>query len=309
MEMKKIGILINPNAKKFRTKKSSLKNYTNIQSDNLLIKLTKNIDDIQNIIKEFKNNSCDYIGIAGGDGTLHLAVTELINLYGEHTPPILILREGTMNNVARTIKLQGKGPDLIKRLLWSINNKKEIEIHQRNTIKINDKYCFLFGTGLVTNFLNEVYSGKEKGFIRNIQVALSAFYEGLKNTEDGKIFNWMHGEIQIDKNTIEINPVNGILAGTVEHIGMGFSPLSMASKEEDRFQVIIAAMAPGKLLKNINRLRTGNTINDKGYYNTLCKTIRLVYPGEFDYTMDGDIYKADKELLVETGPPVKLIKV
>ncbi|MFA5517901.1 MAG: diacylglycerol kinase family protein [Spirochaetota bacterium] len=308
--MKKIGILINPNAKKFRTKKSSLKNYTNIQSDNLLIKLTENIDDIQNIIKEFKNNSCDYIGIAGGDGTLHLAVTEIIHTYGEeHTPPVLILREGTMNNVARTIKLQGKGPDLIKRLLWSINNKKEIEIHQRNTMKINDKYCFLFGTGLVTNFLNEVYSGKEKGFIRNIQVALSAFYEGLKNADDGKIFNWMHGEIRIDKNTIEINPVNGILAGTVEHIGMGFSPLSMASKEKDRFQIIITAMGPGKLLKNINRLRTGNMINDKGYYNALCKTIKLTYPGEFDYTMDGDIYKADKELLVETGPLIKLIKI
>ncbi len=308
--MKKIGILINPNAKKFRTKRSSLKNYTNIQSDNLLIKLTEDIDDIQRIIQEFKNNSCDYVGIAGGDGTLHLAVTELMHIYGEeHTPPILILREGTMNNVARTIKLQGKGPDLIKRLLWSISNKKEIEIHKRNTIKINDKYCFLFGTGVVTNFLNEAYNGKEKGFIRNIQVASSAFYEGLKNVEDGKIFSWMHGEIRIDKNLIEINPVNGILAGTVEHIGMGFSPLSIASKEKDRFQVIITAMAPGKLLKNINRLRTGTTINDKSYYNALCKTIELTYPGEFDYTMDGDIYKADKELLVETGPMVKLIKV
>lgn len=308
--MKKIGILINPNAKKFRTKKSSLKNYTNIHSDNLLIRATKNEEDIQNVIKEFKKKNCDFVGVAGGDGTLHLAVTELINIYGEeNVPPILILREGTMNNVARTIKLQGRGPDLIKRLLWSVNNNKEIEIHQRNTIKINNNYCFLFGIGLVTNFLNEVYSGKEKGFVRNIQVGLSAFSEGLKNVENGKIFNWMDGEIQIDGDIIGINPVNGILAGTVEHIGMGFSPLSMASKKKDHFQVIITAIPSGKLLKNINRLRRGDSINDKGYYNTLCKKIKLNYPAEFDYTMDGDMYKADKELIIETGPVVKLIKI
>lgn len=308
--MKKIGILINPNAKKFRTRKSSLKSYTNIHSDSLMIGATESEADIQNVLKEFKNNSCDYVGVAGGDGTLHLAVTELINIYGDkQVPPILILREGTMDNVARTIKLQGRGPDLIKRLLWSINNKKEIQIHKRDTIKINNKYCFLFGTGLVTNFLNEVYNGNEKGFIRNMQVGLSAFAEGLRNEQDGKIFNWMDGEIHIDGKKLEINPVNGILAGTVEHIGMGFSPLSMAAKEKKHFQVIITAMPPARILKNINRLRTGAVINDKDYYNTLCKRMKLVYPDEFDYTMDGDMYKADKELTIETGPAVKLIKV
>jgi diacylglycerol kinase family enzyme len=308
--MKKTGILINPNAKKFRTRKSSLKNYTNIHSDMLIIRATESEEDIHKVINEFKESGCDYIGVAGGDGTLHLAVTEIMNIYGPgKVPPLLILREGTMDNVARTIHLEGKGPDLIKRLLWAIDNKKEIKIHKRDTIKINDKYCFLFGTGLVTNFLNEAYNGKEKGFIRNIQVGLSALLEGLKNDGNGKIFNWMDGEIYIDGNRVNINPVNGILAGTVEHIGMGFSPLISASKVNKSFQVIITAMPPSKLIKSINRLRTGKEIDDKGYYNTICKKIKLLYPGDFDYTMDGDIYKANNELVIETGPSVKLIKV
>ena len=301
--MKKTGILINPNAKKFRTRKSSLKNYTHIHSDRLIIRATESEDDIKNVISEFQSIGCDYIGVAGGDGTLHLAVTEMMKIYGPgKIPPLLILREGTMDNVARTIDLEGKGPDLIKRLLWAIENKKEIKIHKRDTIKINDKYCFLFGTGLVTNFLNEAYNGKEKGFIRNIQVGFSAFVEGLRNEENGRIFNWMDGEIYIDGKKLGINPVNGILAGTVEHIGMGFSPLMSASKEKKSFQVIITAMPPLKLIKNINRLRTGKTIDDKGYYNTICKKIKLIFPGDFDYTMDGDIYKASNELVVETGP-------
>ncbi len=301
--MKKTGILINPNAKKFRTRKSSLKNYTHIHSDRLIIRATESEDDIKNVISEFQSIGCDYIGVAGGDGTLHLAVTEMMKIYGPgKIPPLLILREGTMDNVARTIDLEGKGPDLIKRLLWAIENKKEIKIHKRDTIKINDKYCFLFGTGLVTNFLNEAYNGKEKGFIRNIQVGFSAFIEGLRNEANGRIFNWMDGEIYIDGKKLGINPVNGILAGTVEHIGMGFSPLMSASKEKKSFQVIITAMPPLKLIKNINRLRTGKTIDDKGYYNTICKKIKLIFPGDFDYTMDGDIYKASNELVVETGP-------
>lgn len=308
--MIKTGIIINPNAKKFRTGRSSLKNYTHIKSDNLIIRATESEKDIHNVINEFREKKCDYIGVAGGDGTLHLALTEIINIYSSGSvPPLLILREGTMDNVARTIHLDGKGPDLIKRLLWAIENKKEIGIHERDTIKINDKYCFLFGTGMVTNFLNEVYNGKEKGLLRNIQVALSAFLEGVKNEENGKIFKRMNGEIYIDGKKLEMDPVNGILAGTVEHIGMGFSPLISASKEKKSFQVIITAMPPAKLVKNINRLRIGKEIDDIGYYNTICREMKLHFNGNFEYTMDGDIYRADNELIVETGPAVKLVKI
>jgi len=308
--MGKTGIIINPNAKKFRTRKSSLKNYTSINSDLLTIRATESADDIAAVIHEFKNDNCSYIGVAGGDGTLHLAVTELIKIYGpDKVPPLLILREGTMDNVARTIRLKGKGPDLIRRLLWAIKNKKEIEIHRRDTIRINDRYCFLFGTGIVANFLNEVYNGKEKGLIRNVQVAFSAFTEGIRNEQNGKIFNWMDGEIYVDNKLIKMNPVNGILAGTVEHIGMGFSPLITAGADNNTFQLLITAMLPLKLLKNMNRIRTGQIINDEGYLNTSCRKLKLVYNSGFDYTMDGDMYRAEKDLIVETGPAVKLIKV
>ncbi len=308
--MGKIGVIINPNAKKFRTRKSSLKNYTSINSDLLTIRVTESADNISEIIHEFKKDKCSYIGVAGGDGTLHLAVTEMIKIYDSgKVPPLLILREGTMDNVARTINLNGKGPDLIRRLLWAIENKKKIEIHRRNTIKIDNRYCFLFGTGIVANFLNEVYNGKEKGLIRNIQVALSAFAEGIRNEQNGRIFTWMDGKIYADNKEIKINPVNGILAGTVEHIGMGFSPLINAVSDNKNFQLLITAMAPLKLLKNLNRIRTGQTIEDEGYVNTSCRKLKLAYNSGFDYTMDGDMYRAEKELLVETGPAVKLIKV
>lgn len=308
--MTKIGILINPNAKKFRTRRSSLKNYTSITSDLLIIRATESADDIRGVIHEFRDKNCGYIGVAGGDGTLHLAVTEIIKIYGPgNVPPILILREGTMDNVARTIKLRGRGPELIKRLVWAVENRKEIEIYRRYTIKIADKYCFLFGTGIVAGFLNEVYSGKEKGLIRNIQVAFRAISEGIRNTKDGKIFFMMDGEIIVDNSKVDINPVNGVLAGTVEHIGMGFSPLSQAGSGENVFQILITGMQPGKLLKNLNRIRTGRQIDDAGYYSSLSREIKLIYPEDFDYTMDGDMYRAKKELIVEIGPAINLVKV
>jgi len=308
--MKKTGVLINPNAKKFRTGRSSLKKYTSINSDLIAIRTTESSDEIKDVIYDFKKSNCDYIGIAGGDGKLHLAVSELINIYGPgRVPPILILREGTMDNVARTIKLKGRGPELIRRLLWAVENNRRIEIHRRNTLKINNKYCFLFGTGIVTNFLNQAYSGKEKGLIRNIQVAFAAFIESIRNEPEGIIFNTMSGEIFIDDNILNINPVNGILAGTVEHIGMGFSPLAEAGSLDNAFQAIITGMPPLNLIKNLNRIRIGSKINDSGYYNNHCRSMKLIYPEDFDYTMDGDIYRAEKELIVEMGPVIDLIKV
>lgn len=310
MSNKKISVIINPNAKKFRTGRASLDSYMKLESDSVRIYTPGTIIELDKQSKELSQHRPDYICIAGGDGTLHVVLSSLINSFlPASLPPVLILKEGTMDNVARTIQLKGRGPQLLKRLIQTINNNKEIELHGRSTMKINDKYCFLFGTGFVTNFLVKAYSGKEKGFIRNIQVALMCVSEALTGRKDGEIFREMNGEIFIDGRKIKINPVQGLLAGSVEHIGMGFSPLPEASKKAGSFQVIVLGMQPPSILLYLNKLRTGKNINSAGYLNCHAHEIILRYNAEYDYTMDGDLYRSSGELKVELGPVIQLVKV
>ena len=308
--MKKVAAIINPNAKKFRTKKVSMKTYMDHNSDNVIISAPKNIDELKEIVEGYNLFKPDYICIGGGDGTIHFVLTELINSYKtKELPPILILREGTMDNIARSVKLKLKGLQLLDRLLKKIANNEKIETDDRFTIKINDKYCFLFGTGCITNFLNKAYSGKEKGFYRNVQVALMTFKEGLLNISDGEIFEFTKQSIFIDGNEVKINPVAGMLSGTVEHVGMGFSPLMEAVQSNGTFQTIILGINPRKILLNISKLRVGKKIKSDKYLNTLCKSLVIKQLGIFEYTMDGDIYTAKDNLEVCIGPKVSLVKI
>jgi len=308
--MKRAGIIINPNAKKIRTGKTSVEKYQNVKSENIVMRISNGLDEIQDISKDFQKEGIDYIAIAGGDGTIHLTLTEIIKAYGEKSiPPILILKEGTMDNIARSIKLRGTGLSLIKKLRNKLEQGVDLEVHNRRTIKIDGKYCFIFGTGFITNFLNEVYSRKEKGTIRNIQVGFHTMKEAISNNRKGKIFNFLNEDVTIDGKKLGFDSINGILAGTVEHVGMSFSPLKEAGKNDSAFQVIITGMSPRKMLLNVNKLRRGKKINSKDYINVFAKELNIKTDGEFDYTMDGDIYKAVNNLKVELGPEIELIKL
>lgn len=308
--MKKAGIIINPNAKKIRTGKTSLDKYKKLVSDNIDLRISNGLHEIKSIAQDFKAKNIDYIAIAGGDGTVHLTLTEIIKAYlpGE-IPPILILKEGTMDNIARTIKLKGNGLYLLKKLIKALDSGKDIQTFRRNTIQIEDRYCFLFGTGMITNFLNEVYNGKEKGLVRNIQVGIKTIKEAVTNTRDGIIFNFLKEDIKIDGKEIGFDSVSGILAGTVEHVGMSFSPLKEAVSNETGFQTLITGMEPRKMLLNINKFRRGKKIKSSEYCNLFANEMQISCPNEFDYTMDGDIYKAKDFLMIKMGPPVELVKL
>jgi diacylglycerol kinase family enzyme len=308
--MNKVAVIINPNAKKFRTGKASIKRYMDYNSDNVMVSAPQNIDELKDSINKYKNFKPDYICIGGGDGTIHFVITEIINAYNSKgLPPILILREGTMNNVARSVNLKLKGPQLLDRLLKKTANNEKVEAEDRFTIKINDKYCFLFGTGCITNFLDKVYSGKEKGFFRNMQVGFMGVKEGLLNRNDGEIFNLTDQSIYIDGDEININPVIGLLSGTVEHIGMGFSPLPEAVQSSGMFQTIILGINSREILLNLNKLRVGKRIKSDKYLNVLSRSLVIKQDGDFEYTMDGDIYTAKDELNVSIGPKVSLVKI
>jgi diacylglycerol kinase family enzyme len=214
-----------------------------------------------------------------------------------------------MDNVARTINLKRRGPQLLKRIVNALENGDKIEVYNRTTMKINNMYCFLFGTGFITNFLREAYSGKEKGVIRNIRVALMAAREALINSSNGKIFREMYGDVFIDDNKININPLHGLLAGTVEHIGMGFSPMPGAAEKQGFFEVVAVGLKPSDVIIKINKLRTGKVIKSDKYFKCHGKKIRMFYDDVYNYTMDGDIYQARGELLIEAGPSVRLVKV
>ena len=136
--MADIGVIINPNAKKIKNMKGDPVLLYNEINDNIDARVTNGPSDIRKAAEDFKKNKTEYLAVSGGDGTIHYVLSEFIKVYkSKKMPRVLILRDGTMNNIARSIKLKGKGVQLMGRLVLALNNNSEIQIARRDTIKIN----------------------------------------------------------------------------------------------------------------------------------------------------------------------------
>jgi diacylglycerol kinase family enzyme len=178
-------------------------------------------------------------------------------------------------------------------------------------MKIEDRYCALFGCGLVSTFLNEAYKGN-KGFVQNLRVIRKAVFEAFRSVrgrEGLELLAPFHCTVKGDGQKAELDDVTVLLAGTVECIGMGFRPLSRAREQQGTFHLLVNGMHPLRLLRSLNAMRRGRTVHHARHIDLVVRTLDIVAPEPFEYTMDGDMYHCDGSLRVEAGPAVPFVVI
>lgn len=304
-----VAIILNPNSRmNKKTNCSIIKDYNKIGGTQIKVWATKDFNELESAIKEIMGFGINYLAISGGDGTIHQTITMVKKIYGNKSlPKIVILRDGTMNNVGRTMNLKGNGRKILKKLLYKLNNNIHLDEHPRALLEIDGRYGFLFGMGVSSNFLEAAYEGN-KGTLQNIKVIKSCFAEAITGNNDN-IYKKVDAEIWADNQKMPFNEVTGVLAGTVEHIGMGFHPLSRAATDTSKFQVIASAIEPIKLARYVIDVRHGWPIKHELHFDGLVEKLDFVSPEPFTYTIDGDLYIADKKLHVGLAGEIILIKV
>lgn len=306
--MKRIGVLINPYAKMIRKKKVYLNDFYALDKSIVNLKTTVELDEVDAIVHDFKNEQVSCIAIVGGDGTIHQILTKLIKIYENETlPPLLILKGGTMNLVSESLRVKGTAIQILERLVEAIKENKEIDIQKRDTIKINDRYCFLFGLGVVTNYLNEVYK-EEKGALANIRGFFTAIEHSIHEPEENSIFEGIKGDVYLDGKLVYEDFVSAILAGTVEYISHGMPALKKATSEKGKFHIIMTNLTKFALLKHLYMV-FGVSPYDENIISTLVSTVRIEAKQPFQYTMDGDLYESDGKLNIEVGPRIQFVNI
>ncbi len=185
---------------------------------------------------------------------------------------------------------------------------KPVETHRRDTMKIGNSYCFLFGCGLTTNFLNAVYEG-EKGTIANLKVIYRAISEGIRDKKDSKLFRRLQAGVLIDGRELHFREILAILAGTVEQVGMGFTPLPRGNEKPGTFHIIVSGEKPIEGVKQLFRLKKGIPMKGNYGFNDIASNLVIKSDSPFQYTMDGDLFDCPATLTVEMGPVLELVKV
>ncbi len=306
--MIKIGIIINPNSKRIRKVKALVDFYKKIGRNSAIVRVTQNLDEITKAAIDFKKEGITCLAISGGDGSIHNVLSRFIPLYKQDIPKVLILKDGSMNLISKSFGLKGKGRDILKRLIAAIDSSEEPAVIYRNTIKVNNMYCFIFGAGLTANFINEFNKNQIKSRTAAAKLLVRLMI-GAASKKGSGIFGMQPFRVIADGKELNLREYFAVFAATVHNLAISFNPTPRAYEREDTFHLIATGLRPWEVLIRLNKIRRGQPIKHARHFDNIASKVKITYPGEFLYQMDGDVYKANNELLIEAGPRIGFLDI
>ena len=251
------------------------------------------------------------IGIHGGDGTLHRTLSALVAAYGGRAlPPIAILPGGTMNVVASSLGIRGKPEDLLAELAAGERAGTAPRTIHRRCLHVGNSYGFIFGNGLLTNFLEEYYARGRYGAWRAVWVVFRILFSLLTTRRYAQhIFRKFRGIVHVDGSRLPSAQFTGIGAATVSEIGFRFKLHHRADEDVDRMCVLAIHSRPLALLLDVLDVRLGRGLSPKRA-TSFVATRLSIEPEESQstYTLDGDMYVSHGHLTIEIGPALEIVK-
>jgi diacylglycerol kinase (ATP) len=251
------------------------------------------------------------IAIHGGDGTLHRTLSALVEAYdGRALPPIAILPGGTMNVVASSLGIRVKPETLLAELAAGERAGTAPSTIHRRCLRVGDGYGFIFGNGLLTNFLEEYYARGRYGTWRAVWVVFRILLSLLTARRYAqRIFRRFRGIVQVDGSRLPGTQHTGLGAATVSEIGFRFKLHHRADEDPDRMCVLAIHSRPLLLLLDVLNVRLGRGLSPKRA-TSFVATQLCIEPEELEstYTLDGDLYVGHGPLTVEVGPALKIVK-
>lgn len=251
------------------------------------------------------------IGIHGGDGTLHRTLTALVRAYGTRPlPPIAVLPGGTMNVVASSLDIRVKPEELLAELAEAERKGIRPATLKRRSLRVGNEVGFIFGNGLLTNFLEEYYARGRYGTWRALwiifRIVLSMFTTGRYAK---RIFRRFRGRVQVDNQALPQHQLTGIGAATVTEIGFRFKLHHRADDDPTRMEVVAIHGGPLALLLDLLDVRLGRGISRKRATSFIASRLDIAPDAaEATYTLDGDLYCRRGPLSVELGPTLQIVR-
>lgn len=271
--------------------------------DGIRLYVTESLEDLERAADAIASETPDYLAISGGDGTISHTLTAVRQRRGE-LPPVALLRGGSMNMVANSVGA-ARDPLMAVRGLLNLEPTREV---QRDTMRINGRLGFIFGLGLVTNFLEAYYAGAYTGPRRAAAVVAQVVGSTVvRGSLSRQVFRRCRGTVLMD-NRVDRRDWTVILAQTIENLGIGFTPSYRAFETPGTFHVLGGDISPGRFVGHLNYVYKGrawpveaNMLDDTG------QRMRFESDEPFLYTVDGELLQAGGAVEVACIEPTRFV--
>jgi len=306
--MSGIGVISNPKARKNKRNPNRLRQLREYRDPVVLSRFTETFEDLDNALKEFKKKKIDILAINGGDGTIHVVLTKMFQIWDGHPlPRIAVLKGGTINQVATNVKVRGSALAHLKKLVKKYKNDEEFRIVKKPLFRIGDKYGFIFGNGIVTAFMDYYYKDGDPSPYVAFKTLVSSVSAILLRTKlYRQLFEGFKGHLVVDGKDLGTKPYLGIFITSLSQIGLGFEPFWRNRHLTDEMQML-AFHKDAWILPYLGLAWLGKPLPKKTALDTIGKDFVINADRPFKYTIDGDFYQCDGKLHIAVERTIDII--
>jgi diacylglycerol kinase family enzyme len=212
-----------------------------------------------------------------------------------------------MNVVPRSLGLVDDPERFAKKLAEGFRQGRAPVTIPRRCLQIGPHFGFVFANGVFATFLEEYYRTGSYGHARATWlVARIAFSTLIGGHYRRRILRPFRGKVTIDGELLDPESFTAVSAATVTQVGMGFKLNHRADEDLNRMSVVAARALPN--LADIVSVARGKGMSQKRASTHVAATMRLLPRNEImSYTIDGDMYRTENELVIAPGPMLQLI--
>ena len=306
-----VAVFVNPGSRANRRDPGCAERFATILGDRGHVAAPPSLDLLAEEARQTAARSPTVIGIHGGDGTLHRTLSALIAAYQPRAlPPLAILPGGTMNVVASSLGIRAKPETILAELAEDDRRGAPPVTLPRRCLRVGNDYGFIFGNGLLSNFLEEYYARGSYGASRAVWIIFRILLS-LATTRRyaRRVFRRFRGRVHIDGSTLPRTRLTGMGAATVTEVGFRFKLHHRADDDPNRMGGLAIHGGPLSLLLDVLDVRLGRGLSPKRAESFVASRI-LIEPeaAETTYTLDGDLYVARGPFTVEVGPALEIVK-
>ena len=308
----RIGLVLNPRSRYLRRHPAAIGRLQAQLAGRGLVAESQDLDHIKQVAEDFKQAGVDIVAVAGGDGTAGITIGAFHEVFGDDLPPFAMLRGGTMNTVSNALRLPRGTPEKnLARLLANTSNGAAPTTSTRATLRADGRVGFLFGTGVFASFLREYYKrgNNDPSAVTAAEtigvMAASAIVQGplIKKLATPDTLT-----LEVDGQRFATDQYLAVTAGTVEQVGLGFSPFYLADRFRGAFHLLALTGTTSQVVRELPKVWLGLPVKPTNGMNLVARRAVLESPsGSIDYMVDGDVYTINGPLVVETGPTVKIV--
>lgn len=304
-----IGLITNPRSRMNLRDPGKMQKLAYLLGSEGSAEATRTLDDLYRAAEVFKAARIDILGINGGDGTIHVTLTAFLQVYGDAPfPKVAILRGGTLNTIARGLGIFGKTEKILYEVIDRYHQGEELRTVACHVLRVGERYGFIFGNGLIANFLEAYYATGRPSPLTGALTLVRAIGSAVAGTAFTKrLFRRFEGRVTVDGEVWARRDFVTVTAATVPEIGLGFKPFHRCFEKPGHFALLGIHASPLAIAVDLPRIWLGRGMRRDKAISTVAAHVKIECEEPILYTIDGDLYEGERELILQTGPRLEIV--